>query len=191
MEAAIREIAAEAEDAFDDGWAAHPDDEEDGRLRCVYMGGAGVIQGLHELQERGLVELRRDYVPYLDQDYVPDWPEDDHVRSLSFGASGIRLVRQRIARSSENADRLAELIAANVHDEHRELMWGSAGTMLAAAELHRSTGEARWLELWQESAAWLEDECDPETGLWTQQIGGKAARFGSPRVSLPPSGTGA
>ncbi len=77
------------------------------------MGGAGVIQGLHELQERGLVELRRDYVPYLDQDYVPDWPEDDHVRSLSFGASGIRLVRQRIAPSSTNADRLAELIADN------------------------------------------------------------------------------
>ena len=171
---------AEAEDAFDDGWAAHPDDDEDGRLRSVYMGGAGVIQGLRELQARGLVELRRDYVPYLDQNYVPDWPEDDHERSLSFGATGIRLVRQRIAPSSENADRLAELIAANAHDEHRELMWGSAGTMLAAAELHGSTGEARWLELWQESAAWLEEECDPETGLWTQQIRGKDARYLGP-----------
>ncbi len=52
--------------------------------------------------------------------------------------------------------------------------------MLVAAELHRSTGEARWLELWQESAAWLEDECDPETGLWTQQIRGKAARYLGP-----------
>ncbi len=173
---------AEAEEAFDDGWTTHPDDDEDGppRLRSVYMGGAGVIQGLHELQERGLVELRRDYAPYLDQDYVPDWPEDDHERSLSFGDTGIRLVLQRIAPSSANADRLAELIAANAHDEHRELMWGSAGTMLAAAELHGSTGEARWLELWQESAAWLEDERDPESGVWTQVIVGKPARYLGP-----------
>ena len=52
--------------------------------------------------------------------------------------------------------------------------------MLVAAELHRSSGEARWLELWQESAAWLEDECDPESGLWTQQIGGKPARYLGP-----------
>ena len=52
--------------------------------------------------------------------------------------------------------------------------------MLVAAELHRSTGEARWPELWQESAAWLEDERDPASGLWTQQIGGKAAQYLGP-----------
>ena len=59
---------------------------------------------------------------------------------LHFGEAGIRLVLLRIAPSSANADRLAELIVANAQDEHRELMWGSAGTMLVAAELHRSTG---------------------------------------------------
>ena len=36
-------------------------------------------------------------------------------------------------------------------------MWGSPGTMLAAAALHELTGEERWLELWRESAAWLRD----------------------------------
>jgi lantibiotic modifying enzyme len=144
------------------------------------MGGAGVIEALHELQSRGLVGLERNYVPYLEQDYVPDRPDEDHRRSLSFGETGIRLVLQRIADSTENADRLAELIAANVHDEYRELMWGSAGTMLAAAELHSSTGEARWLELWQESAAWLEDERDPETGIWTQVILGKEGCYLGP-----------
>jgi Lanthionine synthetase C-like protein len=179
IEAAIREIVAEAEDAFDDGWTAHPDDDEHERLRSVYMGGAGVIRGLHELQDRGLIELWRDYVPYLDRDYVADWPED-HEPSLSFGDTGIRLVLQRIAPSSANADRLAELIAANAHDEHCELMWGSAGTMLAAAELHGSTGEARWLELWRESATWLEDERDPESGVWKQVIVGKPARYLGP-----------
>jgi lantibiotic modifying enzyme len=144
------------------------------------MGDAGVIEALHELQRRGLVELRSDYASHLEQDYVPDWPDDDHPRSLSFGETGIRLVLHRIAPSPENADRLAELIAANAQDEHRELMWGSAGTMLVASELHGSTGEARWLDLWEESAAWLEGECDPETGLWTQVIQGKEARYIGP-----------
>ncbi len=180
IEAAIREIVGETEAAFDDGWPLHPEDEDVPRSRTLYFGGSGVIRALDVLQRRGLVELERDYVPYLDREYEPDYPHDDHQRGLHFGEAGIRLVLQRIAPSGTNADRLAELIAANAHDDHRELMWGSAGTMLVAAELHRSTGEARWLELWQESAAWLEDECDPETGLWTQQIRGKAAPYLGP-----------
>jgi lantibiotic modifying enzyme len=139
-----------------------------------------VIRALDELQRRALVELERDYVPYLEQEYVPDFPEDDHQQGLHFGEAGIRLVRQRLAPSSANADRLAELIADNAHDEHRELMWGSAGTMLVAAELHRSTGESRWAELWRESAAWLEGERDPESGVWTQVIRGKPAQYLGP-----------
>jgi len=181
IEAAIREIVAEAEAAFDDGWPAHPEDEpEPVRLRSVYAGGAGVIRALDELQRRGLCELQRDYVAYLEQDYVPDQPEDDHPPSLLVGETGIRLVFQRLEPSKANADRLAELIAANANDEHRELLWGSPGTMLAAAELHRSTGEARWTELWQQSAAWLEGELDRESGVWTQVIRGREAHYLGP-----------
>jgi Lanthionine synthetase C-like protein len=184
IEAAIREIVAETEAAFDDGWPAHPEDEpEPVRFRSVYAGGAGVIRALDELQRRGLCELQRDYVPYLEQDYVPDEPEDaedDHPPSLLVGETGIRLVLQRLEPSKANADRLAELIAANANDEHRELLWGSPGTMLAAAELHRSTGEARWTELWQQSAAWLEGELDPESGVWTQVIRGREAHYLGP-----------
>jgi len=150
------------------------------RFRGVYLGGAGVIRALDELQRRGLVELERDYVPYLEQDYVPDEPEHDHPPSLLAGETGIRLMLQRLEPSSANAERLAELIAANATDEHRELLWGSPGTMLAAAELHRSTGEARWAELWRESAAWLEDERDPGTGVWTQVIRGREAHYLGP-----------
>ena len=178
---AIRKIVADTETAFDDGWAAHPEDEDEPRrFRTLYLGGAGVISALDALRHRGLVELQRDYVPYLEQEFVPDFPEDDHQRGLHFGETGIRLVLQRIAPSSANADRLAELIAGNAHDEHRELMWGSAGTMLVASELHRSTGEDRWAELWRESAAWLENERDPESGVWTQVIVGKPAQYLGP-----------
>jgi hypothetical protein len=185
VRAAIREIAEDAESSFDDGWSIHPRDidepsDEERRFRTVYLGGAGVVQALDSLQRRGLAELRRDYVSYLEHSYEPDFPDDDHERSLWMGETGIRLVLQRLSPSTENADRLAELIAGNAEDERREIMWGSPGTMLAAAALQELTGEARWLDLWRESAAWLCAEWDEETGLWTQRLYGSVVQFVGP-----------
>ena len=185
VRAAIREIVEDAEESFDDGWPTHPQDSDGGidgdrRFRTVYLGGAGVVQALDSLQRRGLVELRRDYVPYLEIRYEPDFADVDHERSLWMGETGIRLVLQQLSPSHENADRLAQLIAGNAEDERRELMWGSPGTMLAAAVMHDMTCEARWLELWRESAAWLRDEWDPQTGLWTQHLYGMVDQFIGP-----------
>lgn len=185
VRAAIREIVEDAEESFDDGWPTHPQDSDGGidgdrRFRTVYLGGAGVVRALDSLQRRGVVELRRDYVPYLEREYEPDFPDSDHERSLWMGETGIRLALQQLSPSPENADRLAELIAGNTEDERRELMWGSPGTMLAAAAMHDLTGDARWLELWRESAAWLLDEWDPRTGLWTQHLYGMVEQFIGP-----------
>jgi hypothetical protein len=185
VEAAIRAIVDDAQDAFADGWPTHPTDSESPsddarRFATIYLGGAGVVQALTALQRRGLAELRRDYVPYLEQPYEPDWPDYDHERSLWMGETGIRLVLQRLAPSAENADRLETLIRANTRDERRELMWGSPGTMLAAGAMHELSGEERWLELWRESAAWLRGEWDPETDLWTQRLYGKVDQLTGP-----------
>lgn len=185
VHAAIREIVEDAEGSFDDGWPNRPqvnskDSDEARRFRTVYMGGAGVVQALDSLQRRGLVELRRDYVSYLERRYESDFPDADHERSLWMGETGIRLALQRLSPSRENADRLHELIGANAQDERREVMWGSPGTMLAAAAMHELTGEARWLDLWRESAAWLRGEWDPRTGLWTQQLYGMVEQFIGP-----------
>jgi hypothetical protein len=177
VRAAISAIVADAEDAFDDGWPTHPTDsdgpdDDARRFRTVYLGGAGVVQALDALRRRGLTDVRRDYVPYLEQPYEPDWPDHDHERSLWMGETGIRLVLQRLAPSAENADRLETLIRANVEDERCELMWGSPGTMLAAGALHELSGEERWRELWQQSADRLRGRWDPETDLWTQRLPG-------------------
>ena len=185
VRSAIAEIAEDAEGWFDDGWPTHPQDSDaesagERRFRTVYLGGAGVVRALDLLQRRGLVELRRDYVPYLEREYEPDFPDADHERSLWMGETGIRLVLQQLSPSQENADRLAQLIAGNAEDERCELMWGSPGTMLAAAAMHDLTGEARWLELWRESAAWLRDGWDPQTGLWTQHLYGMVDQFIGP-----------
>lgn len=185
IRAAIGAIVADAEDAFDDGWTTHPSDsegpEDDARrFRTVYLGGAGVVHALTDLQHRGLAELRRDYVPYLERPYEPDFPDYDHERSLWMGETGIRLVLQRLAPSAENADRLETLIRGNVRDERCEIMWGSPGTMLAAGALHELTGEERWLALWHESADWLRDRWDPDAELWTQHLYGRVDQLVGP-----------
>jgi hypothetical protein len=171
---AIAEIAADAEAAFADGWPAHPLDEpEPQRFRTVYLGGAGVIRALHDLQGRGLVELSRDYIPYLDRAYEPDFPENDHARSLLMGEPGIRLELQRLAPSEANLERLAELIQGNRENPSRELMWGSPGTMLAARELGLD-------DLWRQSGEWLDSEWDPETGVWTHDLYGEKVHYLGP-----------
>jgi hypothetical protein len=178
IRAAIRTIVDDAEDAFDNGWPTHDQDVDDAddvlrRFRTMYMGGAGVVSALDSLQRRDLVELRHDYVPYLERPFDPDFPNWDNERSLWMGETGIRLVLQRLSPSPENADRIAALVAANAPDERLELMWGSPGTMVAADAMHELTGESRWLDLWRESAVWLREQWDPETDLWTQRLYGR------------------
>ena len=170
---AIAAIVAEAESAFDDGWPTHPQDVVDEadattRFRTVYLGGAGVVDALQRLWRRGFVELRRDYLPYLEHslEAKPDFPGEDAERSLWMGETGIRLVLQRRAPSAENRERLAELIAANERDERCELMWGSPGTILAGRELGIDMTP---------SIDWLRERRDDE-GLWTQRLYGVSSR---------------
>ena len=174
---AIAAIVADAESAFDDGWTMHPEDVEEGddpatRFRTLYLGGAGVVHALHRLAGRGFVELRRDYVPYLEHslETPPDFPDDDPERSLWMGETGIRLVLQRQAPSRANLERLSELIAANERDERCELMWGSPGTILAGRELGLDVSA---------SVEWLQGRRDAD-GLWTQQLAGRSWRWLGP-----------
>ncbi|HWN21709.1 MAG TPA: LanC-like protein [Gaiellaceae bacterium] len=177
VRAAIAAVVADAESAFDDGWTMHPEDVEEGddpatRFRTVYLGGAGVADALDRLERRGFVELRRNYVPYLERslEAAPDFPDEDPERSLWMGETGIRLVLQRLAPSQANLGRLAELIAANERDERCELMWGSPGTILAGRELGLDVTA---------SIEWLRGRQDTE-GLWTQQLAGRSSRYLGP-----------
>src|SRR4051812_39881851 len=100
-----------------------------------------------------------------------DWSDTDDTRSLSFGETGIRLVLQRLAPSSANLGRLAALIDANAHDEHCELMSGSAGTILAGREVGADVST---------SVEWLRSQRD-EDGLWTQRgLGERPVRYLGP-----------
>ena len=177
VQAAIASVVADAESAFDDGWPMHPLDAEAGdepgaRFRTTYIGGAGVVAALHRLAQRGFVELRRDYVPYLERSLEAprDFADEDPQRSLWMGETGIRLVLQRLAPSPANLERLSELIAGNEQDERCELMWGSPGTILAGRELGLDVTA---------SVEWLRGRRDSE-GVWTQHLYGKSTRYLGP-----------
>ena len=165
--AAIRAIVADAEEMFHDGWPPHPEDADPGDpgpWGGLYLGSAGVVDALRRLAERGFVELQRDYLPFLDG-VEPDSPGP----SLLVGETGVLLVRHRLAPSAATLGRLRELVAENVPDEHRELLWGSPGTMLVARELGFD-------DLWLQSAERLLAARDPETLLWTQNLPGWTAQ---------------
>jgi hypothetical protein len=177
---AIDAIVGEAEAAFDDGWSMHPADVEEGddpatRFRTLYLGGAGVVAALQRLERRGFVELRRDYLPYLERSLEanPDFPDQDAEGSLWMGETGIRLVLQRLAPSEANLERLSELISANARDERCELMWGSPGTILAGRELGLDVSA---------SCDWLRSRRDAE-GLWTQHLYGRSRATSGPRTA--------
>jgi hypothetical protein len=136
------------------------------------MGGAGVVDAFRRLTARGFVELRRDYVPYLEHslEAPPDFPSEHPERSVWMGEPAIRLVLQRLAPSTTNLARLAELIEP-VHDDERiELMWGAPGTILAGRELGLDVTP---------SVEWLRAQRDAD-GLWTQVLAGKTWRFIGP-----------
>ncbi len=176
---AIREIAADCEASFDSPyWPVHPrDDDGTGPYATLYEGPSGVIYALDLLARRGLVDTTRDYVPALEQlvevyRAKPEIEEWNHPPSLLGGETGILLALYQLVPSSQTADRIAELVAANVDDRHHEFMWGSPGTMLAARAIDRP-------DLWRQSADHLLEAWE-DSGLWTQDLYGRQEQYLGP-----------
>jgi lantibiotic modifying enzyme len=179
--AAIRDIAADCEASFDSlYWPTDPRDmekDDEGPFTTLYLGTAGVVYALDLLARRDLVDGIRDYVRALEQALEayrakPEFDEWAHPASLWGGETGILLTLQRLAPSEEVASRIAELVAANADDPHREFMWGSPGTMVAARAIDRP-------DLWHESADRLREAWE-ESGLWTQNLHGRRRQYLGP-----------
>jgi hypothetical protein len=165
VRAAIAAIVADEEAALAaEVWPAHPaDDPVTPRDELgLYLGSAGIICALGrigsslDLQALADETLRR---------YRALGDADDRA-SLLAGETGILLV------SRSDDERLRELVVANERNPAWELLWGSAGTILAA--------KAAGLD-WRRSAEILADEWERSGGeLWTQQISGRDHRFIGP-----------
>jgi hypothetical protein len=172
----IAALVADADAAFDPDalWPAH---EWDGYnaplpLKNLYVGAAGVIWALDDLRRRGFaetavdlsaaavraLELWRAEPDFMAGEVLPEPPES----ALLTGEAGILLVACRLGHSLE--DDLRDRIRANLANEAEDLMWGTPGTLVAAAAMG-------WDDLARESAEALASRRDAD-GLWTQRLWG-------------------
>jgi len=192
VRAAVREVVAEADGAYDPdaGWPLHPldsgedDDDHAGTSHGIYLGAAGMLWGLDHLSRAGVAESSLDlpaaaaglHDGYLRRCHSPDEP----MPSIWVGEAGIHLVAETIAPDPARPHALLEVVRANARNDTLELLWGAPGTMLAAREMHRRTGEERWAQAWRESAELLLAEWhhDDELGcdVWAQLISGRSSR---------------
>ena len=176
----IAAIVADADAAFDanEFWPAH---EWDGYnaplpLKNLYVGAAGVIWALDDLRRRGFaettldlpaaalraLELWRAEPDYVAGEVLPDPPES----ALLTGETGLLLVACRLGHPLE--DDLRRRIRANLANEAEDLMWGTPGTLVAAATMG-------WDDLARESADALASRRGSD-GLWTQSLWGTSFR---------------
>lgn len=186
--AAIEEIARETIDAASGlgHWPVHPEDK-DGDAPAfydLYLGSAGVVWALTELKLFGAFDC--DFRPDLD---VSTWiaanrtcfPGYDRLESLLSGDAGLLLAQFRRAPCAPTADALARAVETNLDHPAMELMWGASGSMLAALEMRRLTGEPRWTALYRRGADHLMSALirDEETGVrtWEQVLWGRTARM--------------
>jgi lantibiotic modifying enzyme len=158
-------------------------------LKNLYVGAAGVVWALHALRSRGRADGRLDLASAISRTHEAWASEPDLMRNIELpstaeaglltGESGILMTAWLIEPTAERSDRLHERIRQNAGNEAIEVMWGAPGTMLAAAELQRRTGEERWADAWRESAQKLLETRD-EDGLWTSKLYGELRRSLTP-----------
>ncbi|WP_411276851.1 lanthionine synthetase C family protein [Gaiella sp.] len=192
MREAIRAIVADAERAYtpSGAWPLHAldageeDDDWGGVSHGVYLGAAGMLWGLDRCLQAGSAETSIDlraagaglHEAYLSHCHPPDEP----MPGIWTGEAGVLLVAEILASRPGSTDTLLGVVRGNARNVALEILWGAPGTMLAAREMHRRTGEERWADAWRESAAAVLGEwhVDEEFGcrLWTQIMEGKPGR---------------
>ncbi|HSC24207.1 MAG TPA: LanC-like protein [Casimicrobiaceae bacterium] len=174
----------------DAGWPMHPRDR-DGRDDAppawpLYHGASGVIWALTQLAARGAATLARDYrnevgaLVLRNREWLRSFGGAFDA-SYVMGETGILLLEHKLTGARATADRLAALIASNLDNPTRELMWGSPGTMLAALFLHERTGEERFAALFRTTARrlWSQLEWSDEHAChyFTQDMYGQRSTY--------------
>ena len=185
---AIARIARETVQALPPGgwWPLHPNDVEAGDDPALpnptlYFGAAGVAWALRHLG----VDVpdfsgRWDELVALDRRWLASIASPN-PGSWLMGELPVAMMAWGDAPSPALADRIEALIAANLDDPARELMWGSPGSLLAAAFMQGRSGDERWAALFRriagrlrEQLAWSERH---RCFLWTQDLYGRTSRY--------------
>jgi hypothetical protein len=174
---AVEQITMQTVDAYEPErfWQRHPLDEYGSPStsdKGLWIGAAGVLWALDRLGagigEAGVYE-----------GYLSD-PEFLGSTGLMMGELGVVLISWKLAPTAMKAQRIIELVEANLRDPSHELFNGAPGAMLAALHMYEATGEDSWRELWLKcaDAVWEQFRVDPEFGyrIWIQYRRGRLMR---------------
>jgi lanthionine synthetase-like protein len=177
----IREIVADADAAWRGPklfWKADPWDgwQATSPLKNLYVGTAGMLWGLDQLQRRGYAETRLDLAELAARNVEvfrarPDFiklaafkPPEPRESALFLGEAGILLVAYKLGNEECLGD-LRRRLAANVDNEAEEVFWGAPGSLLAATAIGDQASRQRLADA-------LLSRRD-ENGLWTQRLYGQ------------------
>jgi hypothetical protein len=202
--AAIAEIVEDVHLAYGGAealWPTHPIDRSPERadpMKALYYGAAGVIWTLDHLEQAGFPALGRDYRSVVEE--LAQRDRDDWVRltgqpayGYALGATGIHMLRFKLAPSAARAQDIAAAIEGNREHPALGFAWGSPGTTLAAHFMLERTGAETWrtLYLQQVDALWQKWSFHDDVGcwLWTQDLYGLVDRHlgalhGFPGIAL-------
>ena len=148
----------------------------------MYVGAAGVIWAFDYLRRKGATKREFDFKPTVPllmertQAEMSSMGDYGRTGSLLFGDLGTALVAMRLAPSASLVETIGARVMANFDLPVRELMWGTAGSMLACIFMAELTGEERWRDLFASQAVRILDELtDTENGpmlpgpVWSAQ----------------------
>ena len=171
-------------------WPVHPRDLGPGDdpaapATCLYFGAAGVVWALAYLDAVGAAASPSfaqhvDMLRERNRAWLAAMP-GDNAGSYLMGDLPLEMMAFGHAPTAARADRIAALIGSNIDHPARELMWGSPGSLLAAALMHRRTGDERWAALFRaiaqrlrEQLLWSERQA---CHYWSQDLYGRHVRY--------------
>lgn len=190
---AIADIVDDALTAFDPQrfWLAHEHDGGPDGAPALYGGAAGAIWAIDHLRRIGATDRAHDFARSL-----PTLASAQRAAAATYGAEAryasllmsevpVLLLQLRLAPDRAVADRLYARLRDNDALPVLDLMWGTAGSMLAARFAAELTGDARWHALFRAQARRLLGELrdgelrDGEAGpVWLQEL------YGNPPTCL-------
>jgi hypothetical protein len=174
----IQNIVDDAISCFDPetGWPCHPMDSFSG---CnFYMGSAGVLWAIAYLKEESAVETHFEIEPFLEdqlkvnREEFKNHPHPDNSSYL-LGDLPILMLQYKLSKDKSIADKIYQSIQKNNSEPVRELMWGTAGTMIAANFMHQWLSELRWKEAFNFQANRLLEEWESISSigyLWSPEL---------------------
>ncbi len=168
-------------------WPGHPQDEFFVG-HSLYDGSSGTIWAIEYLKKHTSIEVDFDSKSALEtalQKFPEEMEDADHPENASYfiGKLPTLMMLNRLSPSKDRAKEIEDEIQRNHTQPCRELMWGTAGTMLAANFMFQSTNEDRWKEQFSFQADRLLKEWEEIPGaghLWSPELYGNNLKYLSP-----------